>query len=141
MHMLDMLRRLVWFGIVSTTFAYAFLLIAGSVVSAQAARLYDPVILRDELSPGAHHLSGMVMVPSRCDQLTLHTEMLSTTTYALLFTTWREPSVTCEEEEVPRAFREVVFAPAANVRFVASLDGKPFSVVVIPVLPARMSDP
>ena len=138
--MVDLIRRLAWFAIVATAFSYMLLLVAGSAVHAQAARVYDPVIVRDELDPGIHHLSGMIMVPSRCDELSVHTEALSTTTYALRFTTWREPSVSCENEEVPRAFREVLFAPAVGVTFIASLDGRVFSVVVIPVVPSHPSD-
>lgn len=132
--MVDMVRRLVWFGVVSTAFAYVFFLVIGSIVHAQAARAYDPVLVRDEVGPGIHRLSGMVMVPSRCDQLSVHTDALSSTTYTLRFTTWREPSVTCEDEEIPRAFREVVFAPAAGVQFIATLNGRSLSVAVVPVV-------
>lgn len=135
--MWDLVRRLVWFAVVASTFSYAVLLVAGSIVHAQAARLNAPILIRDELGVGVHHLSGMVMVPSRCEQLSVHTEALSTTTYSLIFTTWHEPSVTCEDGEIPRSFREVVFAPSAGVQFVASLDGRPFPVAVMPVVRGR----
>lgn len=136
--MWDLIRRLVWFAIVASAFSYVVLLVLGSIVYAQAARLYAPVLIRDELRVGVHHLSGIIMVPSRCDQLSLHTEQVSTTTYFLVFTTWHEPSVNCDnEEEVPRSFREVVFAPSTGVRFIASLDGRPFPVVTIPIVRGR----
>ncbi len=135
--MWDIVRRLLWFAIVASAFAYVLFLIIGSVVSAQAARVYDPVIVRDELSPGAHHLSGMIMVGTRCDELSVHTEQLSATDYSLDFTTWREPSVDCGNEEIPRAFREVLFAPAAGVQFTATLDGQAFPLVVIPVIQGK----
>lgn len=135
--MIDLIGRLLWFGIVSAAFSYVFFLTMGNFVHQKAAGTYDPVLVRDELSPGSHHLAGMIMVPSPCDELSMHTEQISTTTYALLFKTWREPTVTCNDEEVPRSFREVVFAPALGVRFIASLNGSAFPVAVLPVTPDR----
>lgn len=135
--MFDMIRRLVWFGIVASAFSYAGLLMMGSFVSAHAAQAYEPTLIRDDISAGAHHLSGMIMVPSSCDQLSVRGEQVSDTTYVLRFTTWREPSVACDVEEVPRAFRTVVFAPATGVEFIATLDDRPISIATIVSLAAR----
>lgn len=135
--MWDLARRLAWFAIVASAFSYAALLVLGSIVNAQASGLRDPVVIRDDLGVGIHRLSGMVMVPSRCDQVSLRTEALSTSTYSLAFTTWRDPSVACGGGAVPRAFRQVVFAPSAGVHFLASLDGRSFPIVVIPILRGR----
>ncbi len=135
--MFDMVRRLLWFGIVAAAFSYAGLLVTGRFVSAQAAQAYEPTLVRDDVSAGAHHLSGMLMVPSDCDQLSVRVEQIADTAYALRFTTWREPSVACGDEEVPRAFRTLVFAPAAGVEFTATLDERPISIATIVSLATR----
>lgn len=135
--MFDILRRLIWFGVVAAAFSYAGLLVMGSFVSAQAAQAYEPTLIRDDISAGSHHLSGMIMVPSSCDQLSVRSEQVSDTTYILRFTTWREPSVVCDTEEVPRAFRTVVFAPATGVAFIATLDDRPISIATIVSLASR----
>ena len=131
--MYEMFSRVVWFFVVASAVAYATYLVAGSIVNAQASDAYRPVVIRDELGPGVHHLSGMVMVPTLCHELTLRTEEVSATAYALLFRTWREPSMDCASEEVPRYFRAVLFAPAAGVEFIATLDGAGLPIVVMPV--------
>ena len=123
---------MVWFFVVATAISYATYITAGSIVSAQASGVYEPIMVRDVLGPGSHHLSGMVMVPTPCHELTLRTEALSATTYELLFRTWHEPSVKCDAEKMPRPFRAVLFAPATGVEFVATLDGKSLPVQVLP---------
>ena len=129
--------RILWFFVVASLIAYASYLVAGSIVSAQAAGEDTPVVIRDELGQGVHHLSGMVMVPSPCDQLSVRVEPSSDTTFVLLFRTWREPSVDCATDETPRYFRAILFAPSTGVGFTATLDGIGFPVVVLPALPAR----
>ncbi len=127
---------MLWFVIVAVGVAYISYLVIGGVVNAQASSA-PPVVVRDEVGVNAHHLSGMVMVPTPCDQLSVSTETLSPTTYSLLFKTWREPSVQCAEEPTPRAFRTVLFAAAANTYFVATLDGAALPIAVIPVVAGR----
>ncbi|OGG50793.1 hypothetical protein A2763_02610 [Candidatus Kaiserbacteria bacterium RIFCSPHIGHO2_01_FULL_54_36] len=135
--MREIVQRMVWFTIVASAIAYATYLVAGSIVSAQASRTHAPIIIRDELGGGVHRLSGMVMVPTPCHELILRTEEVSKSDYALLFKTWREPSTVCEAEEVPRHFRAMLFAPASGVDFTATLDGKGFPIVVMPVTPGE----
>ena len=96
-----------------------------------------PVIVRDELGQGVHHLSGMVMVPSSCDQLSVRVEPRSDITFVLVFRTWREPSTDCILDETPRYFRAILFAPSTGVGFSATLDGLGFPIVVLPALPGR----
>lgn len=134
--MFDLIRRLVWFALAASTLSYAGLLFAGNFVSAQAARAYDPTLVRDEIELGAHHLSGMVMVPATCDELSMRIEQVDTFTYALRFSTWREPSVPCTEEETPRAFREVLFAPSAGIHIIATLDERALPIAIIPITAA-----
>ncbi|MBV9158978.1 MAG: hypothetical protein JO019_00050 [Candidatus Kaiserbacteria bacterium] len=127
----DIVRRLVWFFFVSGVLAYSVFLIGGGFINAQAVSASRIVSVRDELQPGVHHLSGMVMVHSTCAQLSVSDTELSSSTIQLNFTTWMEPSVPCVEEDTPRAFRSVVFAPAAGVQFLGSLDGDPLTIVVV----------
>ena len=91
-------------------------------------------MVRDELRAGEHQLSGMVMVPTSCHELSVDTATISRTDYALVFKTWREPSVTCSDDEVPRAFHTVLFAPAANVNITATLDGSGLPLIVLPIV-------
>ncbi len=131
----ETLRRFVWFFFVSSAVAYAFFLVVGSAIHTQAITETHTVVARDSLKPGTHYLAGMVMVRSTCAQLSVRAEKLSEDTYLLQFTTWTEPSLAdCVEEDTPRSFRSVVFAPAAGVRFVATLDDEPIPLVVIPVV-------
>ncbi len=131
----DVIRRMVWFFVVASFVAYATFLVAGSIVNAQTSGIVEPSIIRDELGPGVHRLIGMVMVPSSCDQLSVHTDKIAAFAFNLSFSTWRDPVVACSKEEVPRPFHAVLFAPAAGVDFVATLDGKNLPIEVIPVVP------
>jgi hypothetical protein len=132
----ELLRRCVWFFIVASAIAYSVFLVAGSFISAQAIDASHIVQVRDALAPNVHNLSGMVMVPTTCTQLSVRTEQVSPFVYQLVFSTWKEPSVQdCENDEVPRAFRAVLFAPATGVDITATLDGAPLTLALFPVLP------
>ena len=136
--MAEIIRRMVWFAAIAGIISYATYIVAGTLVQADAAGSNEPVVIRDELRPGAHHLSGMVMVPSPCDQLSVKIEMIAPGTYAIIFTTWHEPSVACPDEEMPRHFRIPLAAPSAGITFTATLDGRNLSIMVIPeVVKAR----
>jgi hypothetical protein len=132
--MMETVWHLVWFFIVSTVVAYAVFLVAGSTIIRQAEADVNTVLVRDALAPGVHHLSGMVMVPRTCAQLTVRTRETETFTYEIAFGTWEEPNIECEEEPVPRRFTTVVFAPATGITFVGSFDGAPLPLVVYPVI-------
>ena len=127
---------MLWFIVVACVVAYCTYLVAGSIVNAQASSEYQPILVRDELGAGVHHLSGMIMVPTPCHELILRTEKLSETAHVLSFRTWEEPSRKCERQEVPRHFRTVLFAPSAGVEFIATLAGVGLPITVLPVTPA-----
>lgn len=129
-----MLWRLLWFFIIACAVAYTVLLVGGSSIRARALDESHIVVVRDALQPGTHYLSGMVMVQSTCAHLSVDAEKNSATSYHLRFTSWEEPSVVCEQFETPRAFRTVVFAPAAGVDFFGTLDDEPLQLVVIPTI-------
>ncbi len=129
-----MFSRLAWIAAVCVIISYATYLVVGNIVNAQASGINEPVVIRDELRPNTHQLSGIVVVPTPCDELSVDFKALSTTTYSLILKTWHEPSVTCGNDPVPRAFHTTVFAPAAGVYFVATLDGVALPIAVIPVI-------
>jgi hypothetical protein len=127
----DIVRSMVWFAIVATATSYAIFAVLGNFAAASAAD-EGPIPVRDLLEPGVHHLSGMVMVPSACDELTVRAQQISTTTYQLAFQTWQDPSVPCPTDPTPREFNVVAFAPSTGVEFSAALDGRQFPIAVIP---------
>ncbi len=130
--------RIFWFLLLVTLLSYATYLVAGNFVHAQASGRNEPVLIRDELGVGVHHLSGMITVPSSCDQLSVRTQEISDNTFVLIFRTWREPSVDCVHDETPRYFRAVLFAPSTGVEFTATLDGAGFPIQVMPALPGHI---
>ena len=133
---------LTWFIVAAVLLSYSGYLFVGSIVQTQASKETAPVMIRDEVRPGVHMLSGMVTVPTPCDELSMHTEAFSSTTYILLFKTWREPAIRyCPPDGMPRPFHAVVFAPAAGVDFIATLDGAGLPVVVVPELVGQKTSP
>lgn len=130
----DMLfSRLAWFTAVAIVVAYVASALLGGIVNAKASGQNDPVFIRDKLHANEHDLSGMIMVPTPCDELSVQTESISQTDFALLFKTWHEPSVTCNSDATPRAFEAVLFAPATGVTFTATLNNKDIPVAVVPI--------
>ena len=136
--MWDMVRRLVWFAIVSSAASFAIFAVLGNFAIAGAENA-GPVFIRDVLSPGVHRFSGMLLVPLACDELSVQSKPMSSTTFQLIFETWQDPSIQCPEEPTPREFRTVVFAPSAGVTFFATLDGRGFPIQILPDLSASTS--
>jgi hypothetical protein len=132
--MSETIRHLAWFFVVASAISYSIFLIAGGFISASATDAARIAQVRDSLSPGAHHLSGMVMVPSTCSELSVRTEDRGNYTYELVFTTWKEPAVRCSAEDTPRAFHALLFAPAAGVHIIATLDGSPLTLALFPAV-------
>lgn len=132
MPMEGVLSRLGWFVVLSVVVAYGISSIGGSIVNAREARLDKPILIRDEIQGNAHQLSGMVTVPSVCDQLSVETKAISPTNYVLVFKTWPEPSIPCDGNPVPRVFRATVFGPATGTYFTATLDGIALPIAVVP---------
>jgi hypothetical protein len=127
----EVTARIVWVAILSCSFAYVFYLLFGGLFIAPPKPQH--VVIRDALAAGEHVVSGMVMVPTPCDELTVRTGILSPTIYTLELTTWQDPSITCPQNETPRSFSTVTFAPAFGVQFIVFLDGKtvPFDVTQV----------
>lgn len=130
--MLELARRLVWFFVVASALSYAVFLVAGATIHKEALATTRTVLVRDFLKVGEHHLSGMVMVPSTCRQLSVKVQEIDETLYHLKFTTWEEPYVKeCVHEDTPRAFRAIVFAPSVGIHFIATLDESPLQLSLV----------
>ena len=120
--------RILWICILCTLVAYATYLLLGSHIEAKESML--PVVVRDNISLGEHHLSGVVMVPDSCDELSFEVMKIDYAHYKIAFTTWPEPSVECVHEPTARVFTTTVFAPSVGVQFIASLDAGSLPIAV-----------
>jgi len=127
----DMMRRMVWFAIVLTAASFAIFAVLGNFAISSAEN-EGPVLIRDVVTPGVHNLSGMILLPLSCDELSTQSKPVSSTTYQLIFETWQDPSIACPEEPTPREFKTVIFAPQTGVTFFATLDGQGFPIQVTP---------
>jgi len=132
------LLRLLWMSVISSAIAYGVFLMAGSAIQAKADAELKRIVARDIIDRGAHHISGMVFVPTGCHELSVRTEERNDKVQHIAFSTWETPYVECVREPVPRAFSIVVFESTADVEFIATVDGEPVSFVVIPVSGKRI---
>lgn len=138
--MVAVLHRLFWVLAVSGAIAYGVYLVIGSTIQAEADEYTKRVLARDVIDRGAHHLSGMVFVLTGCHELSVRAEELSGKIQHIVFSTWETPYAECVREPVPRAFTIVIFEANADVRFVATMDNEPLSLVVIPVSSKRLEN-
>jgi hypothetical protein len=125
----EALRRAGW--VVLAVLLIAGLLGYGSdrVFNSRAASS-TPMIIRDVVRTGEHHLRGKIIVRNTCDELHIKARNLGAGEYLLEFTTWPEPSVPCIKKPTDRVFDAVIFAPSTGVRFIATLDKVPLPIAV-----------
>ena len=123
------------FAIAASLVSYVVYLLAGASIYAQADVKEKTVWVRDQISPNAHHISGLVSVKSSCMELTEKTEQLSPFLYKLNFTTWEHPNTECTSYSVQKQFYEIVFAPAVGVKFIATINGASLPLIVVPYIP------
>lgn len=133
--MTEVLRRIFAFMVIATLVAYLVFMIAGAVIYARAEDKERTVWIRDQITPNTHRISGLVTVPTSCTELTEKTEMLSPLLFKLNFTTWEDPNTECVRTPAQRQFYEIVFAPAVGVHFIATMDGAPLPIIVVPYSP------
>ena len=129
--MLDLIRRLVWFAVVATAACFAIFFVLGNFFVA-SAQDEGPVPVRDVITSGTHRLSGILVLPLSCEELSVQPRQVSASEYALVFTTWQDPSIACPQTPTPRQFNAVVFAPSDGISFIATLDGKNIPIIVLP---------
>ena len=132
-----MALRILWFLVAAMAISYTIYIVAGNTLYARAAGIYEPILVRDVVGPGSHYLTGMVMVPTPCDELYVQTDAVSSTTFLLTFKTWREPSIKCKGNETPRPFHATLFGPASGINFSATVDGVSQPIVVLPTVPIK----
>ncbi len=89
-----------------------------------------PTVIRDIQYGDEHHLTGVILVPSTCDQIKVSPHDLGENSFHLEFTTWDEPSVKCFNAPAERFFDTVVFAATSSVRFKATLNKKEIPIAV-----------
>jgi hypothetical protein len=123
--------HMLWFIAAGSIVAFAALTFAGKLAYSSASGEFEPALVRDVSGHGVHQLYGIILVSNTCDQLSGRLLQVSTSTYEVSFSTWREPSTPCSEERTPRAFHEALFAPPQGVSFVATLNGLPFPIAII----------
>ncbi|MDP3646201.1 MAG: hypothetical protein Q8R25_03875 [bacterium] len=126
----ELLARFYWMAVLTCTLAFVIYLLFGSLFIVEQRQ---PVIIRDALAKGQHTMSGMVMVPTPCDELTVRTGSVSPTVYTLELHTWQDPSLNCPKNWTPRAFHTIAFAPALGIQFIVYLDGQtvPFDLKTV----------
>lgn len=132
------LRSLVWLFLIIGLGLGSTFIVANAVVNAQM-NSQRPIVMRDSLGIGSHSLSGTILLASSCDEVIVSTEQISTTSYAIRFKTWREPSVvSCDTTGTSaREFHAIVFAPSFGVEFTATINDISVPVAVIPDIPLR----
>lgn len=126
----EMLRRIVWFALVACVCAYALYLVAGSFVQSNASHA-TPLVIHDTRTPGVHTLEGTITLPHNCDNVTVSTSEIASSSYALLFDTWQSGSAPCIVEPTARDFQAVIVDSEPNISFYATLDGAPIPIQVI----------
>lgn len=128
--MANIIRDLIWFAVVAAAATFAIFVVLGSEVTAHAQDP-GPAVFHDVISPGAHQLSGIVLVPYACDELTVQPEKIAGAEYELVFTTWKDPSIACPETPTARGFETVLFAPSLGITIIAALDSQAMPVRLV----------
>jgi len=129
----EALRSAGWIVVAITLGAYVTFYVANSTLNGHVSTS-TPLVVRDVLQRGQHHLYGKILVPSSCDEVSVKTVNTGTNDYELQFTTWVEPEVTCIQAPAERVFDAVIFAPSIGVQFTASIDRVPVPLAVYPVV-------
>jgi hypothetical protein len=128
--MRDAARRLTIFAVVASVFSYGVLLVGGKVVEANATHIIVPMVIRDTPEKGAHILSGTLLLPVSCDELSAHIIEVSTSSFVITLSTWQDPAVTCTQDKISKWFQTVAFAPQKGIVFAAKLDGQDIPMVI-----------
>lgn len=117
------------FTIVLSYGAYIFF---GSIVRAEIEEPLTRVEVYDfiDTSTKTHRLSGIIMVPTRCHNLSVKTKELEPGTFHVYFSSFGDFHG-CADDPQPLSFREYVKAPLVGTEFTASLDWRPMEFVIV----------
>ena len=123
--------QMLWILIVGFAISYGSYLFFGTI-SIDGAKSTARIAAIDVVRAGEHHISGVVLVPSRCHMLSVKAQELSAFSYRLAFRTWQEPSRNCTQGQVAEGFNTIVFAPSLGVNFDATVNDTPVPFDLIP---------
>lgn len=126
--------RLLWIVASVILVTYTTFVIFGSILVDADSKIQN-VIAVDRVKKSEHHVSGMLMLPSPCHGLSVHTSQLSSAHIHFTFESWQEPYRDCSRTETLRPFHVVTFAPPVGTEFTATLDGRPLRLHVIELYP------
>jgi len=111
--------------------AFAAHLFFGSIIFAAEEETANRIVMRDNFHDETHDLSGIVMVPSTCHDLSVRTKDFDANTTFIIFETWEQTYRTdCEKTATPRAITVSVFAPK-NIQFKGIFDNEVVPITVI----------
>lgn len=128
----EVVWQFLWLMTLGIAISYASYLFLGSIIMAGAAGTPPEIAAIDVIKPGEHHVSGVVLVPSQCHELSVTARKLSETAYQLVFKTWPEPARDCPRGAVTKPFETVIFAPSVGLSFSAIVDEKPVLLELLP---------
>jgi hypothetical protein len=134
----EALHRAGWIVVAVVLGAYATFLVTDQVFNSHTASS-TPIVIRDIMQKGQHHLYGKIYVPSSCDEIQLTVNTIGINKYELAFTTWAEPSAVCSDLGAEQPFDTVVFAPAIGTEFTATLDKVPLPIAVYPTVDEQVT--
>lgn len=126
-----MMSRLVVFIVCASLSAFAAHLFFGSTIFASAEKDVFNIVLRDVYHEETHELSGMVIAPSDCHDVSVRTKDFDASTVFIIFETWEQPyRAECKKAETPRAVKIIAFAPEL-VTFRGLLDNKVVPLTIV----------
>ncbi len=119
--------RGVWWLVILCTGVFGFTSFFGAALMSDASGKTKPIVIRDALEPGMHHLSGMIEVGFTCENVSVESHKVGRA-YELEFNTWRD-AADCSPGPVPRDFALTLPGPS-DAAFVATLDGRPVDIAL-----------
>ena len=129
-----MIVRLTFFFVFAILTALVSHIFFGSIIFAAAQQEASAIVLKDAYKRGTHELSGIVMVPSSCHDLTVRTKDVTQTMSAIIFETWEQPFLTgCDRSPNPRSVQAIIFG-SEHLDIRAIYDGEWAPLTLVPAL-------
>ena len=120
--------RGVWWVVLLCVGVYLVTSFFGNQIMAHASGDKAPLVLRDVLEPGTHHISGMIDVGFSCENVSVDAHRTGAS-YELEFNTWRDEAQ-CSPGPVARDFALELEGPSDLV-VTATLDGVPIDIALM----------
>lgn len=107
-----MMARLTLFTVTAVAIAYTAHIFFGGIIFAAAEQNANAIVLKDVYGNEQHELSGIVMVPSTCHDLTVRAKDIDARSTAIILETWEQPFASeCEKAPTPRSIHVTAFGP------------------------------